>query len=179
MAETSRSTKTPKWVACCLLVLGLTLAGFNAYAVQQVTLSWDPQQDGDVQGYGIYMTRGASGPPYDLYGYVTISELAHPDTPTFTVANLQSGATYRFAVTAFTAQGAESSFSNQACAQLGDTITLCAPSSSSASGSDGGGGGGGCFIGTAAHAAPANVWLSGAAVLLALLGGVFGARRGR
>jgi hypothetical protein len=179
LAGTSRSTKTRKRVSRCLLVLGLTLAVFNAYAAQQITLSWDPQSDSDVQGYGIYMVRGDAGPPYDLYGYVTKGELSHPDTPTFTVANLQSGATYRFAVTAFTAQGAESSFSNQACAQLGDTIVLCAPSSSSASGSDAGGGGGGCFIGAAAPTTPANVWLSGAGALLTLLGGVFGARRGR
>jgi hypothetical protein len=179
LAGTSEPTKTRKWISRCLLVLGLTLAGFNAYAVQQVTLSWDPQLDSDVQGYGIYMTRGDSGPPYDLYGYVTKSELTQPDTPVFTVANLQSGATYRFAVTAFTAQGAESSFSNQVCAQLGDTIVPCAPSSSSASGSDGGGGGGGCFIGAAAHAAPADVWLSGAGALLVLLSGVFGAHRRR
>lgn len=179
MAGTSETTKTRKWISRGLVVLGLTLGGFSAHAAQQVTLRWDPQPDSDVQGYGIYLTRGESGPPYDLYGYVTKSELSGPDTPTFTVANLQPGATYRFAVTAFTAQGAESSFSNEACAQVGDIITLCAPSSSSASGSDaGGGGGGGCFIG-AAHAAPANVRLSGAGALLALLAGVFGAHRRR
>jgi len=156
----------------------VVLTGLNVFAAQPVTLTWDPQSDTDVQGYGVYYTQGAYGPPYDLYGYVAKEELAHPDGPTFAINNLQQGATYRFAVTAYTAQGAESAFSNQVCAQVGDVIVPCAPSSRSASGSDGGGGGGGCFI-TASAATLFDVWLPAGGALALLLAGVFGANRRR
>jgi hypothetical protein len=179
LAKTLKTATIGKRLAASLLILGVVLTGLNAFAAQQLTLTWDPQSDTDVQGYGVYYTQGAAGPPYDLYGYVAKQELTTPDGPSFTVTNLQQGATYRFAVTAYTSQGTESGFSNQACAQVGDVIVPCAPSSSSASGSDGGGGGGGCFIRTASAGALADHWLPAAGALAMLLAGVFGVNRRR
>jgi hypothetical protein len=124
-----------------------------------VTLAWDANTESDLEGYGVYFRRGSSGPPYDLFGYVSVDELSNADSPAFTVTGLQSGATYCFAVTAYDASGNESAYSAPACAQLGDAATpsgssgsTAPPSSSSAAGSGtssgGGGGGGGCFIQT-------------------------------
>jgi hypothetical protein len=129
-----------------------------------VTLAWDPNSEADLEGYGVYFKLGASGPPYDLFGYVTLQELNDPDNPTFAVTGLAKGSSYYFAVTAYDTAGNESGYSTPVCAQIGDQILPCtSPPSSGASsggsagassgmasgGSGGGGGGGGCFIETA------------------------------
>jgi len=173
----SRISDTPKSGKLLVATLALVLTGFNVFAAQQVTLTWEPTQEIDVQGYGIYITRNASGPPYDLFGYVAKSEFPDPGTPAFTVPNLQQGETYRFAVTAYTAQGAESAFSNEVCAQMGDVVVPCAPSASSGASDSGGGGGGGCFIGTASAFQPGAGWLQAAGALGVLVAGMFGGRR--
>ena len=149
-----------------LLILAL-LAGVlvllvivpNGALAADVTLAWDANAESDLEGYGVYFSRGSSGPPYDLFGYVGVDELSNSSSPAFTVTGLQSGATYYFAVTAYDASGNESAYSAPVCAQVGDVVTACAssgstaaPSSSSAadSGTSSGGGGGGCFIQTVA-----------------------------
>jgi hypothetical protein len=131
---------------------------------EDVTLAWDPNSEADLEGYGVYFKLGSSGPPYELFGYVTLQELNDPDNPAFAVTGLAKGSSYYFAVTAYDTAGNESGYSAPVCAQIGDQILPCTspPSSGGSSGSSagassgvasggsgGGGGGGGCFIETA------------------------------
>jgi uncharacterized membrane protein YgcG len=134
---------------CALVLLFLAAPALSA----DVTLAWDPNSEADLEGYGVYFKLGASGPPYDLFGYVTLQELNDPDNPTFAVTGLAKGSSYYFTVTAYDTAGNESGYSTPVCAQIGDQILPCTSSSSSGSsggsgGSSGGGGGGGCFIET-------------------------------
>jgi uncharacterized membrane protein YgcG len=139
---------------CFLILLFLAAPALSA----DVTLAWDPNSEVDLEGYGVYFNLGASGPPYDLFGYVTLQELTDPDNPAFVVTGLEKGSVYYFAVTAYDTAGNESGYSAPVCAQIGDQILPCTSSngseSSSSSGSSGGsassggGGGGGCFIET-------------------------------
>mgnify|MGYP001144720422 CR=1 FL=1 len=144
----------------------LSIFTSSAFAAE-VTLAWNPNTESDVEGYGVYSSQDDTGPPYDLFGYVTLSDLSDPDNPTFTVTGLESGTRYYFAVTAYDTAGNESGFSSSVCADVdGDIITPCASTdtgggdasgsvgggTSSGSSSGGGGGGGGCFIeSSAAH----------------------------
>ena len=147
----------------CLCVLVLLFLAAPALSAD-VTLAWDPNSEADIEGYGVYFKLGASGPPYDLFGYVTLQELNDPDNPSFAVTGLVMGSSYYFAVTAYDTAGNESGYSTPVCAQIGDQILPCTspPSSGGSSGgsagassgvasggSGGGGGGGGCFIETA------------------------------
>jgi uncharacterized membrane protein YgcG len=139
----------------CLCVLVLLFLAAPALSAD-VTLAWDPNSEADLEGYGVYFKLGAPGPPFDLFGYVTLQELNDPDNPAFTLTGLVMGSSYYFAVTAYDTAGNESSYSAPVCAQIGDQILPCASSSSSGSSggsgvasSGSGGGGGGCFIETA------------------------------
>jgi uncharacterized membrane protein YgcG len=146
----------------CLCVLVLLVLATPALSAD-VTLAWDPNSEADLEGYGVYFKLGASGPPYDLFGYVTLQELNDPDNPSFAVTGLVMGSNYYFAVTAYDTAGNESGYSTPVCAQIGDQILPCTSASSGGSsggsagassgvasgGSGGGGGGGGCFIETA------------------------------
>jgi len=171
-----------------LLFLCLSPFGGQALAVTQLTLGWDPSSNGDVQGYGIYYTTGPAGPPYDLFGYVAKEELDDAGAPAFIVSGLHQGTTYRFAVTAYDADGNESRYSNQVCAELGDTLVRCAAvvtgdasprSASAADSGGGGGGGGGCFIGAASGSDFGAAWLPAGGALATLLSGCLGAFRRR
>jgi hypothetical protein len=141
----------------CLGVLVLLFLAAPALSAD-VTLAWDPNSEADLEGYGVYFKLGASGPPYDLFGHVTLQELNDPDNPAFAVTGLAKGSSYYFAVTAYDTAGNESGYSAPVCAQIGDQILPCTSSGGSAApigsgvasgGSGGGGGGGGCFIETA------------------------------
>jgi len=146
----------------CLGVLVLLFLAAPALSAD-VTLAWDPNGEADLEGYGVYFKLGASGPPYDLFGYVTLQELNDPDNPAFAVTGLAKGSSYYFSVTAYDTAGNESGYSTPVCAQIGDQILPCTSASSGGSsggsagassgvasgGSGGGGGGGGCFIETA------------------------------
>jgi uncharacterized membrane protein YgcG len=143
----------------CLCVLFLLFLAAPALSAD-VTLAWDPNTEADLEGYGVYFKQGASGPPYDLVGYVTLEELQDPDNPAFPITDLEKGSNYYFAVTAYDAAGNESAYSTPVCAQIGDQIVPCASSDgsggssesggssggSASGGSSGSGGGGGCFI---------------------------------
>jgi uncharacterized membrane protein YgcG len=144
----------------CLFVLFLLFLAAPALSAD-VTLAWDPNTEADLEGYGVYFKQAASGPPYDLFGYVTLEELKDPNIPAFAITGLEKGSSYYFAVTAYDTAGNESTYSTPVCAQIGDQILPCASSessggssesggSSSSGGSSGssGGGGGGCFIET-------------------------------
>ena len=129
-----------------------------------VTLGWDPNDEPDLEGYGVYFRKGAPGPPYNLFGYITAEDLRNHRKPVFTVDGLEKGAQYYFAVTAFDTLGKESSFSEPVCAEIGDVI---APCFSSGEGGDASGGGGGeCFIETlAAASGSSNMGLAGLTIL--------------
>ena len=138
----------------CILLFGIAacaLIGITPCAAAEATLAWDPNQEGDLEGYGIYYKKGAAGPPYDFFGYVGTADLNDENSPAFTITGLQE-ATYYFSVTAYDASGNESAFSTSVCAQVGAEVTPCAPAASSgtatASGTSGGGSDGGCFIRT-------------------------------
>lgn len=111
----------------------------------EVTLAWDPNSEEDLEGYGVYLSKGVPGPPYDLFGYVALADFENAAAPRFTVSGLEKGARYYFAVTAYDTEGYESYFSRPVCADVGDTIVPC-PVPPSSGGSGGGGGGGGCFL---------------------------------
>ena len=142
----------------CLGVLVLLFLAAPALSAD-VTLAWDPNSEADLEGYGVYFKLGSSGPPYELFGYVTLQELNDPDNPAFAVTGLAKGSSYYFSVTAYDTAGNESGYSTPVCAQIGDQILPCTspPSGGGSSGgsgvasggSGGGGGGGGCFIETA------------------------------
>lgn len=126
----------------------------NSASAVDVTLGWDPNNEADLEGYGIYYQKDNPGPPYNLFGYVTLAELADPSNPTITVTGLDAGAVYQFALTAYDTADNESGFSIPVCAEIGDVIVAVpcptgdtGGGGSSAGGSGGGGGGGGCFIG--------------------------------
>ena len=68
-----------------------------------VVLAWDASPSGEVTGYRVYW--GAASRCYTNV-LATTNLIA-------TVTNLQRGVTYYFAVTAFTATGLESEFSNE------------------------------------------------------------------
>jgi uncharacterized membrane protein YgcG len=160
-----RQLSKPMGIVSKVLVSGLfglmcVFFAFPAFPAD-VTLAWDPNSEPDLEGYGVYYSKGAPGPPFDLFGYVTQEEFSDPANPTFTVTGLEKGAKYYFALTAFDSAGAESLFSDPVCAEVGDIIAPCSTETSidsggssgggsSAGGSSSGGsnsnGGGGCFI---------------------------------
>ena len=138
------------WILISGIIAWILITITPAHA-WDVTLAWDPNQEGDLEGYGVYYKKGAAGPPYDFFGYVGTADLSDENSPAFTITGLQE-ATYYFSVTAYDASGNESAFSTSVCAQVGAVVTPCAPAPSSgtatASGTSGGGGDGGCFIRT-------------------------------
>jgi hypothetical protein len=138
---------------------------------RDLTLGWDPNDEPDLEGYGVYYRKGVPGPPFNLFGYVTLDELRNHKNPAFTLDALEKGARYYFAVTAYDASGNESSFSKSVCAEIGDVI---APCSSSGEGGDASAGGGGeCFIETvAAEAGRWNMGLAGLTILGCMLAGM-------
>ncbi|MBX3301300.1 MAG: fibronectin type III domain-containing protein [Nitrospira sp.] len=75
------------------------------------TLSWDASAGLDVAGYKIYQATvsGTYGAPI-----ATVPM----DVTSYTVADLESGTTYFFVVTAYNSDGAESSFSNEASTSI-------------------------------------------------------------
>lgn len=89
----------------------------------QVTLEWEASS-GDVAGYNVY--QGTSSRDYDV-------TLDVGNWNSVTIADLEDGEAYYFAVTAYDTDGNESGYSNEAC--------INCQTSSSAESSDGGGGG--------------------------------------
>jgi hypothetical protein len=111
----------------------------------KITLAWDPSNEEDVAGYGLYLSKGAPGPPYEWIDDVYLDELANQNRPSFTATDLVDDGTYYFAVTAFTVEGIESDFSGALCVQKsGSSASACSSAGS-------GGGGEGCFVVSAAH----------------------------
>jgi hypothetical protein len=141
----------------------ITLLCATSVLSADVTLAWDPNNESDLEGYGVYFRKDTPGPPYDLAGYITLAEIDNIYSPSFVVNGLEIGSKYYFSVTAYDTAGNESIFSSAACADVGDTITPC-PAAASGSGS-GSGGGGGCFI-SASSEANAPIFLSLVALVI-------------
>lgn len=127
----------------------MVLLSVELASAADLTLAWDSNQESDLEGYGVYFNKGTSGPPYNLFGYITTGELTNPSNPVFTVTGLDKGARYYFAVTAYDTEGNESYFSNSVCADVGDVIAPCSSAGGGGGSGGGSGGGAGCFIGTA------------------------------
>ncbi len=91
----------------------------------EITLAWDPSPDADVVGYGIYF-KAAGDQAFKFLDDVYVDELEDPDNPMVTLTELDDGATYYFAVTAFSEDGHESSFSSKVCVQInGAAVAEC------------------------------------------------------
>jgi fibronectin type 3 domain-containing protein len=76
---------------------------------ETVSLAWDANSEGDLAGYHVYVRTAA-----ESYTTPTASVVA-PAT-THSVADLASGTTYYFVVSAFDVDGYESGFSNEVSA---------------------------------------------------------------
>lgn len=143
-----------------LLTLAILMLPMAVMAAD-VRIAWDPNSEADLQGYGVYFSSGIYGPPYNLAGYVELTELPNENSPTFLITGLTTGAKYSLAVTAYDADGNESYYSSPVCIEVGvgqiQCASLDASSSTSSGGGGGGGGGGGCFI-SAAAGSPAPSW---------------------
>jgi hypothetical protein len=121
----------------CIFALGGLFLSVASISSADVTLGWDPNSENDIQGYGVYVSRGSPGPPFEHLGDVFIDELSDPGNPSVTLTEIDWDGTYYFAATAFDSQGNESNYSKQLCVQkAGGTTSLCESDSS------GGGGGG-------------------------------------
>jgi len=130
----------------------ITLLWSTSVLSADVTLAWDPNSEPDLNGYSVYFRKDTPGPPYDVAGDLSLSDLNNSYAPSFVVSGLEKGFKYYFAVTARDSAGNESTFSNAVCADVGDTTTVCPDSSSKSSGGGGGGGGSGCFISASSEA---------------------------
>ena len=86
----------------CAVFGGLLLGSSSAFAVQSVSLAWNPSPD--ATGYHVYY--GTESGNYDQRMTVNGATVA-------TVSGLVEGVTYYFVVTAYDTQGLESSPSNE------------------------------------------------------------------
>ena len=116
-----------KLVAHCTLAL-LLLAIIACPALStDLTIAWDPNSEPDVSAYGIFIRKGAEGPPYDFLGYIDLNEI-DPANPSYVIAGLEDGAEYYLVVTALDTEGLESVYSNSACASIQGTVQPCVDS---------------------------------------------------
>ncbi len=89
----------------------ISLSGAGVQQVSHtVSLSW-VRSTSTVSGYQVYSSQVSGGP----YTKLTASAVS---LPSFTDSSVQNGKTYYYVVTAVDAQGAESSYSNQASAVI-------------------------------------------------------------
>jgi fibronectin type 3 domain-containing protein len=84
-------------------------------ATGQVTLTWDASMDPDVGGYKVYY--GTVSRDYDV-------SLDMGIWTSCTIASLEHGETYYFAVTAYNNEGSESGYSNEVSIEIGSTPWL-------------------------------------------------------
>ena len=81
------------WASLFLLCATIAILAADAMpaSAAQATLAWDPVQEGEIEGYGIYYSSGSDGPPYELFGYVTIAELSDANAPSATITGFRVG----------------------------------------------------------------------------------------
>ena len=82
-----------------------------AYSAQ-ITLAWDGSMEPDLGGYKVYY--GTASRDYDY-------SLNVGNWTSCTIASLQQGETYYFAVTAYNTEGSESGYSNEVSITIGTT----------------------------------------------------------
>ena len=99
----------PALVALCLFP-----AIAPATAGTSITLAWNANSEPDIAGYRVHY-----GTATEPYGYVV-----DVPTPTATIADLQTGVTYTFAITAYNAAGAESSYSTPLSYTVGSSRVI-------------------------------------------------------
>ena len=108
-------TFTPATKAVTLTSASVTNVNFVAVVVppaaSSVSLSWNPSATSDIVGYNIYRSGGGSGSLARINAY-PISGTGYVDT------NVVPGQAYTYVATAVDGSGIESSYSNQANAQL-------------------------------------------------------------
>ena len=130
-----------------LLFWGGVLIAFNipfpnlisSSIATEVTIEWNPNLESDLDGYSVYQSKGAKGPPYERINDIFLDELADPDHPEVILTQLKEDINYYIVVTAYDKAGNESGFSKAICVKIEDsTILDCTPV-----GYSGGGGGGG------------------------------------
>jgi fibronectin type 3 domain-containing protein len=80
-------------------------------ATGQVTLTWDASMDPDLDGYRVYYGTVSKG--YDVSTDVG-------NWTSCTIASLEHGETYYFAVTAYNTEGSESGYSNEVSIKIGN-----------------------------------------------------------
>ncbi|MBI5584658.1 MAG: fibronectin type III domain-containing protein [Deltaproteobacteria bacterium] len=89
-----------------LMLFGLAAVLFGGLEVkaEQVTLAWDPNTESDLAGYRIHLGTASNA-------YQAVIDVGNQTS--FTVTNLNRGASYFFSVTAYNTQGLESDYSNE------------------------------------------------------------------
>ncbi|CAB1064010.1 hypothetical protein D1BOALGB6SA_8801 [Olavius sp. associated proteobacterium Delta 1] len=128
----------------CLLICGrlLLISSPPVYAAANFTIGWDPNDEEDLDGYGIYVSISSPVTYDDHLEDVFVHQLPNRDNPQWTLIDFEDG-TYYIAATAFDTDGNESDFSNHLEIRVsGSEVTHIASSNESG----GGGGGGGCLI---------------------------------
>lgn len=87
--------------------------GATPPATNSVTLAWDASGGPSVTGYRVYYGQTSGSYSTSVVG---------GNVPTIRVDGLAEGVTYYFAVTAFTATGLESDFSNELSVTVPETV---------------------------------------------------------
>ena len=108
-ATTSRP-KVDQEEAEPVLEMGQAAVEETQGAIGQVTLTWDPSTDPDLGGYKVY------------YGTVSRDYNVSVDAGNWTsctIASLEDGETYYFAVTAYNTELSESGYSNEVSIKIG------------------------------------------------------------
>jgi hypothetical protein len=109
------------------------LSSSNSAWGGNATLSWNPNTEANLKGYKIYVGRSS-------LNYTKILDVGltnSPGNPEFIINNLEEGATYYFAVTAYNNSGEESTFSNEVAKIVG--VGVLDPSLNAGSAASGGG----------------------------------------
>ena len=114
----------------------------TAFGSREVTISWNPNTEEDLEGYAVYLQEEALGPPFEFLAALPVDEMMDPETPTVTLTELEPGSQYYVAVTAYDSQGDESAFSDDLCIQVLESSILQCASASAGNGGGGGNGGG-------------------------------------
>lgn len=113
-----------QWAATLLGVL----AAAQSVSAQSIKIAWDPNTEGDLAGYRVYIGTASRS-------YSQSYEVAG-DTPVFAYLNPVPGTRYFFAVTAYNQVGLESELSNEVSAVYEAASIPAAPELVSPSGVD-------------------------------------------
>jgi fibronectin type 3 domain-containing protein len=113
-ATTSRP-KVDQKEAEPVLEMGQAAVEETQGATGQVTLTWDASMDSDLDGYKVYYGTVSKG--YDVS--MDVGNLT-----SCTIASLEHGEIYYFAVTAYNTEGSESGYSNEVSIKIGSTPRL-------------------------------------------------------